>query len=478
LFLILYPGILDNTNYPANLSVMKRKLVSLIFALFFVIVINPSDVLAQKETFDLLTFTPPAGWTKTLKSDVVMFMSPEKNTGAFCLISIYKSIDGTGNLSTDFSSSWNNLAATRLNITEQPKAEKGESENGWDSQSGSASFNLQGITSVAILTTMSGYSKVMNILVVTSDQLFLKDLEPFYTSIKIDKPSQNQAINQQLQGTSTPAAMSDYLFTVPPGWTKEVFTSEIVLRAPDKVSVLSILPMQPSSGDLENDMKTIFWQVFTGWKPDPWNPDNHISIKGVAPAGWSYFKDEMGIVKEEGDKKYQSYGFIFLAQLNGQVAIIAGSYPSKTNLLDEQYAVDWPLLFHSLAFKNYKSAATSPLANDILGEWLTGSSSSVMTYTFAANGRYGYASAYSTSRDYSSYQVLETTTRFVGDGKYTLKGNDLVMISDRTQKSDARKVRVFYEKQYGEYQKRIGLLNTTSSYDGKSYEVTMAYQNK
>jgi hypothetical protein len=184
------------------------------------------------------------------------------------------------------------------------------------------------------------------------------------------------------------------------------------------------------------------------------------------------------IVKEEGDKKFQINGFVFLAMLNGEVAIIAGSYPSKTNLLDEHYAVDWPLFFHSLNFKNFTSTTASALAHDILGEWLTGSSSSVMTYTFAANNRYGYASAYSFSRDYSSYQILETTTTFTGDGKYTLKGNELTMISDRTQKSEIRKVRVFYEKQFGEYQKRIGMLNLTSSTDGKPYELTMAYQIK
>jgi hypothetical protein len=457
---------------------MNKKLPHFFLAVSLITAINLTDLFAQKETFDLVSFTAPAGWTKTLKSDVVMFTSPEKNTGTFCLISIYKNTDGTGDLSSDFLNSWNNLAATKLNITEKPKAEKGESENGWDSQSGSASFNLQGVTSVAILTTLSGYKKAVNILVITNDQAFLKDLEPFYNSIQIDKPAITQEKPRPVQSISNPGALGDYLFTVPPGWTKEVFASEIVLRAPDNVSVLSILPMQTSSGDLENDMNTIFWQIFTGWKPDPWNPDSHISVKGVAPAGWSYFKDEMGIAKEEGDKKYQSYGFVFLAQLNGQVAIIAGSYPAKTNLLDEQFAVDWPILFHSLEFRNFKPVPVSPLARDILGEWLTGSSKSVMTYTFAANGRYGYASAYSTSRDYNSYQVLETTTSFVGDGKYTLKGNDLVMISDKTRKTDARKVRVFYEKQFGEYQKRIGLLNTTSSYDGKPYEVTMAFQKK
>jgi hypothetical protein len=454
---------------------MKIKTCSHGFAIYLLLILCSSSLLAQQEKFDLLSFSPPPGWARTLNNDVAMYSSSNEGSGAFCLISIYKSLDGSGDISTDFTNSWNTLAATRLSIADKPKAEKGESENGWDSQSGSASFTMQGSPCVAVLTTLSGYNRMINILVITNNQSYLTELEPFYTSVKIDKPVQPQMKTQPAQINSAPGTLNDYIFTPPPGWTKEVNAGEIVLRGPDKVSILSILPMQPSSGDLENDMKTIFWQVFSGWKPDPRNPDEHISLKGTVPEGWSYFKDEIYITKEEGDKQYFTFGFVFLAKLDGQVAIVAGSYPSATNLLDEHYEVDWPLFFHSLKFKNFTAVPDSPLAQDILGEWLTAGNSGATTYTFAANNRYGYGSAYSTTRGYSSYQVIETTTTFAGDGKYSLNGNEMIMISDKTQKSDLRKVRVFWEKQYGDWQKRIGLLNL-ESYNGKPYELTMAFQ--
>jgi hypothetical protein len=185
----------------------------------------------------------------------------------------------------------------------------------------------------------------------------------------------------------------------------------------------------------------------------------------------------MAIVKEDGDKKYKTYGFVFLAQLNGQLAVMAGSYPSKTNLLDDQAAPDWQIIFNSLEFKNYKSSSVSPLEKDILGEWISGSGSSVITYTFAANNRYAYGSAFSTSRDYSSYQVLETTTSFTGDGKFILKGNELTTINDKTGKTEVNKVRVYYEKQYGGWLKRLGILSVSLT-DGKPYEFTMVSQTK
>jgi hypothetical protein len=453
----------------------KRTLIHF-FSLSVIIFIGSLNLVAQKETFDLITFTPPPGWKKTLNSDVLMYSAPENDSGSYCLITIYKSINGSGNITSDFTDSWNTLAATRLNISEKPQSEKGEPENGWTSQTGSASFSLQGAHAAAILTTMSGYDKMMNILVITNNQNFQKELDRFYGSVTIEKPlAQISAPVNKVDEVS--GSLSDYVFDLPSGWTKEVSSGEIVLRAPDKVSLLSILPMQNSSGDLENDMNTIFWQVFEGWKPDPWNPDNHISVKGTAPAGWNYFKDEMGIVKEDGDKKYQIYGFVFLARLNGQLAVIAGSYPSKTNLLDDHFAPDWLIFFHSLEFKNYKPTTASPLSKDILGKWISGSGSSLITYTFSSNNRYAYGSAFSTSRDYSTYQVLETTTSFTGDGKYNLKGNELTTVNDKTGKSETSKLRVFYEKQYGDWLKRLGMLSTSST-DGKPYEFTMVFQDK
>jgi hypothetical protein len=459
-----------------TLSVMKKRTLRNLSSLFIAVFIGSLSLVAQKENFDLLTFTPPSGWNKTLNSDVLMYSSPENDSGAYCLITIYKSINGSGHIAEDFSSSWNTLAATRLNIAEKPQSGKGEPENGWESQTGSASFTLQGATALAVLTTMSGSNKMMNILVITNSLYFQKDLEQFYGSMTIEK-SLTQTVKPVAQVPAVAGSLSDYMFDIPAGWTKEVSSTEIVLRAPDKASVLSILPMQNSSGDLGKDMNTIYWQVFEGWKPDPWNPDNHISVKGTSAAGWSYFKDEMAIAKEDGEKQYKTYGFVFLAQLNGQLAVIAGSYPSKTNLLDDQSAPDWQIIFHSLGFKNYKNSAVSPLEKDILGEWITGSSSSVITYTFAANNRYAYGSAFSTSRDYSSYQVLETTTSFTGDGKYILMGNELTTINDKTGKTEVHKVRVYYEKQYGGWLKRLGILSISLT-DGKSYELTMVSETK
>jgi hypothetical protein len=447
-------------------------LLGLIFSL------NVSIVSGQKETFDLISFNPPMGWNKTPQGDVLMFSAPDKSDGTFCLATLYKSSAGSGNVSSDFSTVWKELAVNRLKISTEPQMENISSDGDWSNVSGSAAFMLDTIPAAVVITTMSSRTVTMSILVITNSQAYTDDLNSFFSSIEIVKNAAEPPVKaQQAENFAVTGSLTDYIFDVPPGWTKEVTAGEIVLKGRDNISVISILPMQQSSGDLDKDMSTIFWQVFDGWRPDEWNPDNHISTKGSAASGWSYFKDEMGIAKTEGEKNFKSYGFVFLAQLGDKVAIIAGSYPSKMTLLDEEANVDWQLLFHSLNFKNYPSGNVSTLQKDILGEWLTGGSSGLSTYTFAANGRYSWGGAFSSSRDVSQYKVLETTTSFVGDGKYSIKGNELTMTSDKTNIQRVEKVRVFYQKQYGDWQKRIGMMDLAPA-DGKLYEVTMAYQKQ
>lgn len=457
---------------------MKDLFARFKFILFFMIAFLTSGTISgQKLTFDIIKYISPAGWTNKLQNDALVLTAPEKNDSTFCIIMVYKSIKSSGNVSTDFSSAWNEIAVKRLNISAEPAMEKPQSENGWNYLSGTASFLLSGVNSVALLTEISDNTKAMSILVVTNDPKHQGTIESFYQDIEMTIPAQSAPQTETAKVSNVKGAVGDYIFTVPPGWKKEESDDEIALRGPDNASVISILPFMKSSGDLDKDMNDIFWQIFSGWHEDEYRTSDHISTKGVAPDGWSYFKDDVAIAKTDGGNNYRAYGFVFLAQLDGKLAVIAGSYPSKNGPLDETTNVDWQLLFHSLQFKGYKPVSGSQLAKDILGSWITGSYTGMVTYTYAANGHFSSGSAFSTTTQHTEYTVLEKTTSFVGDGTYTLKGNELSCKYSRTGTTITEKVRVYYQKQFGAWQKRLGLLNK-STVDGSLYEVTLAYQEE
>src|SRR6187401_2616721 len=75
-------------------------------------------LLAQTETFDLITFTPPKGWTKEEKQNVIVYTTINEKDKTWCQIGVYKSTASKGNIDDDLKSEWNEVAAKQYSITE------------------------------------------------------------------------------------------------------------------------------------------------------------------------------------------------------------------------------------------------------------------------------------------------------------------------------------------------------------------------
>jgi hypothetical protein len=150
-------------------------------------------IIAQKETYDLITYSPPKGWKKDVKISYVVYSNAKQNS--YCMIAIYKSAAGTNNITADFASEWKQLAATPYKITTAPNLQEIEKENGWTSQTGGATFINNGGTNILLLATSSGYNKVTSIMIITNDTSYMSSIATFSTSVQLNKPATTQATN-------------------------------------------------------------------------------------------------------------------------------------------------------------------------------------------------------------------------------------------------------------------------------------------
>jgi hypothetical protein len=64
------------------------------FVLFAILLSQYS--VAQTETFDMVTYTPPKDWKKDIKQGVVIYTNVNNVTGSYCVIAIYAGTPGTG----------------------------------------------------------------------------------------------------------------------------------------------------------------------------------------------------------------------------------------------------------------------------------------------------------------------------------------------------------------------------------------------
>ncbi|MGB5029719.1 MAG: hypothetical protein WBO38_14550, partial [Chitinophagaceae bacterium] len=66
------------------------------------------------ESFDIASFVAPKNWKKEIKSDVVSYTITNQSNGGYCVIAVYKSIAGLGNIDKDYDKEWKELVVDRF----------------------------------------------------------------------------------------------------------------------------------------------------------------------------------------------------------------------------------------------------------------------------------------------------------------------------------------------------------------------------
>ena len=166
---------------------------------------------AQKQSFDLTTFTPPKTWTKEVKANShTSYSIIDNQKKTYCQIFIMLSTASKGGIKEDFESEWKTLVAKPYGVTDTARLTEPTSEDGWQVLGGIAPFTFNNGTSTALLTTMSGYNQAVSIVAVTNSEDYIPDIQQFLESVEMKKPSTNVAVTKT---TNTPAGTNKFAFT-------------------------------------------------------------------------------------------------------------------------------------------------------------------------------------------------------------------------------------------------------------------------
>ena len=112
----------------------------------------------------------------------------------------------------------------------------------------------------------------------------------------------------------------------------------------------------------------------------------------------------------------------------------------------------------------------------IVGSWQAMGGSALTKYIFAANGRYQFIGAYTSTSRISSDMIEMRTSGFTGDGAYSINGNKLTTTRDH-DKPDVSQYRLEKVNHGGTgWKDRLYLLNK-STVDGALYEVCYEREN-
>ena len=181
---------------------LRVKLISLALALVATLVVARST--EAKETYDVLSFDPPAGWTKEVKANTyTCYTIVDQKKKTYCRIFLMASIASKGSIAEDFANEWKNLVVDQYHVTVAAPAGETRTENGWQIRSASTPFTFSGAPATAFLTTMSGGGKEFSIVALSSSDEYLPAIRTFLASVETKKPV-------VVETTPTPSAGKSY----------------------------------------------------------------------------------------------------------------------------------------------------------------------------------------------------------------------------------------------------------------------------
>lgn len=201
---------------PKTLSIVVIGLLLCLFA--------PLSIFSQTERLGVVRYTPPRGWTKTQKENVVTF-SEINQSGRFCFITLYGATPSVGTPQKEFAREWINLVVKPWSAEANPKTET-QTVDGWTAIGGGGAIDFQGNKAFAFLSVLSGFGKTISVLGILNDDTYLVPLQAFVERMEMDKS--NAGVQPQIvEPAQSPLASENITTTNAAALVREFENNEI-----------------------------------------------------------------------------------------------------------------------------------------------------------------------------------------------------------------------------------------------------------
>lgn len=146
--------------------------------------------LAQKETFDIVSYIPPTGWTPQTGTGYMAYS--KVNDSQWGQLAIYKSTASKGDIESDSQNEWQALVLALRAIENDEKTGPREL-NGWTVVSRSGTWKYNGTDVATIITTFSDGKTCVSLLCNATTESYLKDFLQLIESVELARPLKPEA---------------------------------------------------------------------------------------------------------------------------------------------------------------------------------------------------------------------------------------------------------------------------------------------
>ena len=345
----------------------------------FVFSISVATIFAQKETFDIIRYTPPIGWESEILKKVIGYSKVDSTKNSWCRISIYKSVESKVNIEQDFESEWQELIAKPYQVSEMPGVNEVIKADGWQIKSGGGNFLFNNSNAMALLTTFTGYGKTCSVVFLTNSEDFMPALENLIASIDLIKPnttntaSNNSKANVIPKPTELSSGFSFSVSNFDDGWNAAIKDDWVeVSKGSSRIFLHFGITMTDA---IRMDISNSCWNQLAAPR---YNIENlYPTVYSVTKDFPYYFIQADATEKASGRSVFVSFRII---PKNG----VAYCY-EVVSLNRNEFQQQFPSLDNIENTSNYNRFAIGK--NDLIGTWQEGAGAFTQYY-YVSSGNY------------------------------------------------------------------------------------------
>lgn len=373
-------------GYPEQLRLTQLTMRHTLVMVFIVQCLQ----LHGQSTFDIIHFNAPEDWKNETADFATSYVNTNPHSRNWCRISIYKSIQSSGEATADFKSEWQNLVTKTQPDAILPTEIDISTKSGWQIRMGSSEFLFDGFTSEVSLTTFSGFGKEVSVLVMKKGHEFDAVINRTIASINLDAPEPSNLPATPPATTTTQPVASGHGISISTtrfddGWTA-VPQDDYVEITKGSIRVLlhyaiEITDAMRNTGNIEG---SLFDQVI--------GPRYQVSdLRKYDNGGTCYICIYFYEANVTDKKTGQSYYLGFRAIINSGVArcieITAPSQSQFQQELPSQEKIESLLGYNKFAVQE----------SDLVGTWKESSGASANMYNVYTGAYAGMSTATSAS---------------------------------------------------------------------------------
>lgn len=160
--------------------------------LIFVLLFTMNIAYAQKQRFDVVSFSLPKDWQKKQNDGGLQLSITDDKTGAYAIAVITKAKASSASSTENFNADWAKLVAGSVKVNGNPKIDSPVKENSWEIVSGSANYTDADNKGLATLLTATGGGRTVSVVLMTNSSQYQNDLLALIKSLELAETSQIQ----------------------------------------------------------------------------------------------------------------------------------------------------------------------------------------------------------------------------------------------------------------------------------------------